>query len=76
MLRRLGFGLLFAAIAFVAAAALGYAVIDAASSNTHDRSMEAAMTGAFVFGPIGAIVGFIGACICGGRPVVPTREEG
>ena len=28
------------------------------SSNEHDRSMEAAMTGAFVVGPLFAVVGF------------------
>ena len=27
------------------------------SSNTHDRSVEAAMTGAFVLGPLAAIAG-------------------
>lgn len=27
------------------------------SSNAHDRSVEAAMTGAFVFGPVGALLG-------------------
>ena len=29
------------------------------SSNTHDRSLEAAMSSIFVFGPIGAVVGFL-----------------
>jgi len=29
------------------------------SSNTHDRSMEAAMTGAFVLGSLSAFVGFV-----------------
>ncbi|MFN8007620.1 MAG: hypothetical protein U0V70_11455 [Terriglobia bacterium] len=28
------------------------------SGNTHDVSVEAAMTGAFLFGPLAAIVGF------------------
>jgi hypothetical protein len=31
------------------------------SSNTHDRSVEAAMSGAFVFGPMLAVVAFIAA---------------
>jgi hypothetical protein len=47
---------------FVGAFGGGYAV-SVLSSNTHDRSVEAAMTGAFVLGPIcaliSAIVGFI-----------------
>ena len=44
---------------------LGYAVgafgggylVFLLSSNTHDRSVEAAMTGAFIFGPLAALVG-------------------
>jgi hypothetical protein len=44
---------------------LGYALgafgggylISVLSSNTHDRSVEAAMTGAFVLGPLMALVG-------------------
>ena len=75
MLRRIAFGVVFAAIAYVAAAALGYFLIDALSSNTHDRSLEAAMTSAFVFGPLGAIAGFIGGCIFG-RPRRRVGEAG
>lgn len=29
------------------------------SANVHDKSLEAAMTGAFVTGPIGAVIGFV-----------------
>jgi len=29
------------------------------SSNTHDKSMEAAMTGAFYTGPLAAVLGFV-----------------
>jgi hypothetical protein len=29
------------------------------SSNTHDRSIETVMTGAFVLGPLGAFVGYV-----------------
>jgi hypothetical protein len=32
-------------------------LVSALSGNTHDRSVEAAMTGAFVLGPLGAAVG-------------------
>ena len=39
------------------------------SSNTFDRDMEAAMTGAFVIGPLVGIVAFaIGAWRAGPRP--------
>jgi hypothetical protein len=49
------------------AAFAGYFLIDWFSSNTHDRSVEAAMTSAFVLGPLGAIVGFIVGFILGKR---------
>ena len=67
MLRRVGFGLLFAIVAAVVAALVGYLLIEALSSNGQDRSVEAAMTGAFVFGPAGAIIGLVAGCIFGGR---------
>jgi hypothetical protein len=34
----------------------GWGLILALSPNTHDRSVEAAMSAAFVFGPIAAVV--------------------
>ena len=37
----------------------GMFVVDMFSSNVHDKSMEAAMTGAFVFGPLMAVVASI-----------------
>jgi len=54
------------AIAF-AAGVLGYMLgavgggflISVLSSNTHDRSVEAAMTGAFVTGPLIALIAFV-----------------
>ena len=54
MLRMLAI-LLFAAIGFVLGAVIGYFVISLFSDNSHDVSVEAAMTGIFVFGPLGAI---------------------
>jgi len=74
-LRRLGFGLLFGSLAFVGTAVASYFLIDALSSNVHDRSVEAAMTSAFVFGPIGGLSGFIAGCIFGGRRAVPPVEN-
>ena len=75
MLRRLGFGLLFAVVAYVAAAFASYFLISAFSSNVHDRSVEAAMTSAFIFGPVGALLGFVGGCIFGGRrPSAPSEH--
>jgi len=74
-LRRLGFGLLFALLAFVGAGVASYFLIDALSSNVHDRSVEAAMTSAFVFGPIGGLSGFIAGCIFGGRRAAAPGEN-
>ena len=37
----------------------GIGLVSAMSSNTHDRSLEAAMTGAAVTGPLVALVAFI-----------------
>lgn len=51
--------LLIAVAAYLIAAVGGYFLITKLSSNTHDRSMEATMTAAFVLGPIAAIIAFI-----------------
>lgn len=40
---------------------LGMAVIYLTSSNRHDLSTEAAMTAAFVFGPLAAILAMVAA---------------
>ena len=48
--------LLFAALGFVLAAVAGYFLINALSSNRHDRAVEAAMTSIFVCGPLGGLV--------------------
>ena len=37
----------------------GMVLIEAVSSNRHDQSVEAAMTGAFVFGTLAAILAVI-----------------
>ena len=44
---------------YAAGAVLGYLAITLLSGNTHDKSLEAAMTAAFVAGPLGAIVGLV-----------------
>ena len=58
-MKRLGIGLLCAIGGYVVAALAGYFLISWLSSNTHDRSVEAAMTSAFVLGPLGAVVAFL-----------------
>ena len=75
MLRRLGFGLLFALVAFFGAAFASYFLISTFSSNMHDRSVVVAMTSMFFFGPAGAVLGFIGGWIFGGRrPNAPSEH--
>jgi uncharacterized membrane protein YeaQ/YmgE (transglycosylase-associated protein family) len=59
MLRRIGIGLLFAFVAYLIGAFGGGYLVSLLSTNQHDKEMEAAMTGAFVFGPLAAIVGFV-----------------
>ncbi len=51
---------LFGLIAgYLIGAGLGAAAIQLLSSNSHDKSMEMAMTSAFVTGPIGAAIGLV-----------------
>lgn len=53
--------LLIAIVALIAGYGIGFfsglVLVSRFSSNTHDRSVEAAMTAAFVTGPIAAVVG-------------------
>lgn len=58
MLRVVGAGLLWGVAAYVAGAALGALLVSRLSSNRHDRSQEAAVTGLLVAGPLCALVGF------------------
>lgn len=56
-------GLLVLVAGYIVGAAGGYALILATTSNTHDASVEASMTGAFVTGPLVAILGVIALLI-------------
>ena len=58
MIRRIIIGLLWAVPAYLLGAFGGGYFLYLLSTNQHDRSVEASMTGAFVFGPIAAVVGF------------------
>jgi hypothetical protein len=66
-MRRLLAALLGFVTGYVLFACAGYGLIEWGSSNQFDRSLEAAATAAFVFGPAGALVGFIGGLLLGGR---------
>ena len=52
-------GAIWALAAYFIGAFGGGRLVSIFSSNQHDRSLEAAMTGAFVLGPMAAIVGFV-----------------
>lgn len=56
---RLGRGLAGAVAGYLVGAVATYALVALVSSNAHDRSLEAAMTAAFVGGPLGAVVGLV-----------------
>jgi hypothetical protein len=58
-MKRFGIAFLYAIGGYVVAAFASYLLIGAFSSNTHDRSVEAAMTSVFAWGPLGAVVAFI-----------------
>lgn len=52
---------------YVLAAVAGCAAVGAASPNAHDRAVEAAMTGAFLAGPLGASIGGVAGYLLGVR---------
>ena len=60
-------GLGCAVLGFAVGAAGGGLVVDALSSNVHDRSVEAAMTGAFFIGRLFAVIAFAVGFARGGR---------
>ena len=70
MLRRALIGLLWAVPGYLVGAFGGGYLVSVLSSNQYDRSLEAAMTGAFFFGPLAALVAFIAGAIRA-RPPAP-----
>ena len=63
MIRRVLVGLLFAVAGYLLGAFGGGFLISVMSANQHDRSVEAAMTGAFVTGPLLALVAFVAGAV-------------
>lgn len=49
----------FCGIGYLTGAGVSCVAILGLSQNRHDRKLEAAMTAAFVFGPIGGLAGMI-----------------
>jgi hypothetical protein len=66
-MKRFGIGLAFALLGYVALAVLGYGLILKLTTNVHDPELEAAMTAAFLAGPVGAVIGFTVGFIRGDR---------
>lgn len=58
-MKTFGLGVLAAVGGYIIGMLGGMFLIEAFSSNRHDRSVEAAMTGAFVVGPLMAVVAVI-----------------
>ncbi len=70
-MKRFGIALVYAIGGYVVAAFARYFLIGEFSSNTHDRSVEAAMTSVFAWGPLGAAVAFIIGFVRHGAPGSP-----
>ncbi|HEY1913401.1 MAG TPA: hypothetical protein VGG73_20915 [Vicinamibacterales bacterium] len=64
-MRRFAFGLLGTILGYLIGAFGGGFAITMLSSNQHDRSVEAVMTGAFVIGPLGALIGLVTGVMSG-----------
>ena len=62
-----GLSLLAAIVGYFIGLFGGMSLVETFSSNAHDRSMEAAMTGAFVIGPVAALVAVLVTIIYGLR---------
>jgi hypothetical protein len=62
-MKTLGLSLLAAVIGYVVGIFGGMALINLMSSNSHDKSVEAAMTGAFFIGPLVAVLAFFATLV-------------
>ena len=73
MLARIARALLWGVGFYAVGVAAGIALVNLLSTNTHDRSVEAAMTGAFVAGPVAGIVGVVVGAL---RSAPGSRQPG
>lgn len=62
-MRRFWLTVLGTLVGYALGALAGWGLILALSPNTHDRAVEAAMSGAFVFGPVAAVIGAVAALV-------------
>jgi hypothetical protein len=75
-MKRVAVVLLYAVGGYLCSAVVGYFLVGLLSSNMHDRSVEAAMTSAFVLGPLGALVAIVVGVIRSGRNAVGRGATG
>ena len=73
-MKRFGIGILCAVSGYLLSSFAAYWLTEALSSNVHDRSVEAAMTSAFVWGPLGAVAAFVVGFVWSGR--APRAKSG
>lgn len=66
-MKRFGLGMLWGVAGYLLGAVAGYYLLGQLSSNTHDRAVEAAMTAAFVFGPLAGFLAFVVGFLRAGR---------
>ena len=66
-MKRFFLSCLSAIAGYVVMAFVGYGLIGWLSSNPYDSSVEAAMTSAFVIGPLGAVVAFVATFVAVGH---------
>lgn len=74
MLRRVGFGILWGIGGYLCGAFGGGFLISQLTSNNFDGSVEAAMTGAFVTGPLAGVMAFVIGAVRAGRKDVSTQS--
>jgi divalent metal cation (Fe/Co/Zn/Cd) transporter len=67
-MKTFGLSLLAAIVGYFVGFFGGVLLVETFSSNPHDKSVEAAMTGAFVVGPLMATVSVIATVIYRSRP--------
>lgn len=70
-MKRFATALLYAIVGYAAGAIAGYVLVQQFSPNVHDRSVEAAMTAAFVAGPLAAAIAFVVGLVRGGGSPTP-----
>lgn len=71
MIRRLFIGILWGVPAYIGGSFAGGFMLFHLAAAGHDGSIEAAVTGAFVFGPVAALAALIAGFIWAGKPRAP-----